>query len=115
MKADYAKMTQEEFSDYLHTMVYEKGTDWLLSLPGVYEVVSEALNNEVLDRWVSYNPEKAYPSLVEKIEQLPREALVTLLEEEAGIQCYDCEPDELLRKALLVNVEDGTIGEELLG
>jgi hypothetical protein len=49
----------------------------------------------------------------EHYAKLDREDLVKLLED-AGIQCYDTETDAVLREALKVNVEDGTIGPEIV-
>lgn len=47
----YDKMTQEEFDKLLEELVYEDGASVLLSIPGVYECVSEYYNNKVLERW----------------------------------------------------------------
>ena len=33
----------------------------ILSVPGVYEILAEEWNNDVLDTWVELNPELAYP------------------------------------------------------
>jgi len=40
--------------------VREQGAN-VLSVPGVYEVLSEHFNNDVLDEWAERNPDKAYP------------------------------------------------------
>ena len=48
-----------------------------------------------------------------KIRSLDRATCVKLLEG-AGIQCYDHENVELLREAVLANVDDGTIPREAL-
>lgn len=42
-------MDQELFDDILHEIVLEEAAH-LLSIPGVYEVLSEHFNNEVLKR-----------------------------------------------------------------
>ena len=47
---DYSKMKQHEFDSILSDIVKENASI-LLSIPGVYEAVSEHFNNEVLDRW----------------------------------------------------------------
>lgn len=47
---DYSQMTDEEFDSILAEVVAENAST-LLSIPGIYEVVSEYFNNEVLDRW----------------------------------------------------------------
>ncbi len=46
--------------------------------------------------------------LVNHISDLSREQLVAMLTD-AGIQCYDTESDDVLREAIRVNVQDGTI------
>lgn len=40
---------QERFDDILHDLVQEEGAH-LLSIPGIYEILSEHFNNEVLRR-----------------------------------------------------------------
>ncbi len=45
------------------------------------------------------------------VDALSREALVAMLENE-GIACYDDEGDEVLREAVRVNLDDGTIEED---
>jgi hypothetical protein len=47
-------------------------------------------------------------STKERVNQLTRNAIEYILTEH-GFQVYDDEPTEVLREALLVNVEDGTI------
>ena len=59
--ADYSKMTNEEFEAILEEIVREEGVN-VLSVPGVAEVLREYFTNEVLDRWASENPEKAWPT-----------------------------------------------------
>ena len=50
--ADYSKMTQEDFDRLLGAVMDEDGpASNLLTIPGIYEVVSEHYNNDVLDRW----------------------------------------------------------------
>ncbi len=49
----------------------------------------------------------------ETINRLSREQLVRVLEA-CGFQCYHFEDDALLREALRVNVEDGTISPEMV-
>ncbi len=66
-----------------------------------YQCCSEHCAEEL-----SYSEHKANIELA--IEDLDREQLVELLEE-ACIQCYDHETDEVLREALKVSVLDGTI------
>lgn len=49
--SDYSKMTNEEFDNILDTLAHQHGVSWLLALPGVYEIVAEELNNDILDYW----------------------------------------------------------------
>ena len=46
---DYSKVTSDEFAEAVRTVARQLGTDGVLDIPGVWEVVSEALNNEALD------------------------------------------------------------------
>jgi hypothetical protein len=53
---DYSKMTNEEFDEILSDLVYKYLTDdyhSFMSIPGVYECMSEFFNNEVLDVWAA--------------------------------------------------------------
>ena len=43
--------SSEDFNTELYELVYEMSSAQLFALPGFYELVSEALNNEVIDRW----------------------------------------------------------------
>jgi hypothetical protein len=47
----YEKMTDKDFSRILEDVLNEETGGSLLSIPGLYEVVSEYFNNEVLSRW----------------------------------------------------------------
>jgi hypothetical protein len=49
----------------------------------------------------------------ERCNWLNRKDIIVLLES-AGIACYDNETDDVLRDALIVNVEDGTIPQDAL-
>ena len=48
---DYSKMTQEDFDRILEQILKKMYASQLLDIPGIYKVVSEHFNNEVLDRW----------------------------------------------------------------
>lgn len=37
---DYSKVTNEEFADAVRTVVHDLGTDGLLDIPGVWELVA---------------------------------------------------------------------------
>lgn len=49
---EFDKMTQGDFDRILGDIIQEEGRNLLL-IRGVYEVVSEEFNNEVLDRYLS--------------------------------------------------------------
>lgn len=46
---DYSKVTNEEFDEAVRTCARRIGVDAILDIPGVWECVSEALNNDALD------------------------------------------------------------------
>jgi hypothetical protein len=46
----YAKMTQQDFDRILNHMVCDN-YHTLLSIPGIYEVLAEHWNNEILEAW----------------------------------------------------------------
>ena len=48
---DYSKMTQDDFQRHLEKVVKGMSTAELLAVPGILEVLSEELNNEVLESW----------------------------------------------------------------
>ena len=48
---DYDKMTSEDFDRHLLMVMSRMTMEQVLAIPGVYEVLSEELNNEVLDSW----------------------------------------------------------------
>ena len=49
---DYSEMTQEEFDKILKDLIEDDiCVGELLSIPGVYEILSEHYNNDVLDIW----------------------------------------------------------------
>lgn len=46
-------ITHEEFDTELYELVLERYSDnptWLMEIPGVYELVAEHLNNDVIER-----------------------------------------------------------------
>lgn len=49
--ADVTAMTSEEFDDILLDLLDDLGPADLVGVPGVYEAVSEFLNNDVIDTW----------------------------------------------------------------
>lgn len=52
---DYSKITNEDFNRLLKELVNKEPASNLLLIPGVYEIVSEEYNNEVLNLWASEN------------------------------------------------------------
>uniref|UniRef100_A0A6M3M065 Uncharacterized protein n=1 Tax=viral metagenome TaxID=1070528 RepID=A0A6M3M065_9ZZZZ len=58
MTVNYDQMTDDEFYEILADLVV-KNSGSLLEIPGVYEVVSEHFNNDVLACWAEANPVKA--------------------------------------------------------
>ena len=57
MSDRYAKMTQDEFDETVRELAREDGVGSLLSIPGVWEHVSEFYNNAALERWEQEHPE----------------------------------------------------------
>jgi chromosomal replication initiation ATPase DnaA len=51
MTNKYDKMTQQEFDDILADIMDEEIASNLLTIPGIYEIVAEYYNNDVLDKW----------------------------------------------------------------
>ena len=54
---DYSKMTDADFDRILRDILKGMTGEQLLSIEGVYELVSEEFNNEILDRWAAENHE----------------------------------------------------------
>ena len=50
-------MTDEDFNEILKRIMNEEGAN-MLSIPGVYELVSEYYNNDIIDEWLSRNNER---------------------------------------------------------
>jgi len=50
-------MTDEDFNEILKRIMNEEGAN-MLSIPGVYELVSEYYNNDTIDEWLSRNNER---------------------------------------------------------
>lgn len=47
----YHEMTNQEFDSILATILDENPASFLLFIDGVYEILAEHFNNDVLDRW----------------------------------------------------------------
>jgi hypothetical protein len=50
-------MTDGDFDEILKRIMNEEGAN-MLSIPGVYELVSEYYNNDIIDEWLSRNNER---------------------------------------------------------
>lgn len=51
MAGTYDKMSTDDFDRLLAEVINKETPDTLLAIPGVYEVLAEHYNNEVLDAW----------------------------------------------------------------
>lgn len=116
----YDKISTEDFDRILAEIMNEDNASSLLTIPGVYEIVSEHFNNEVLEKWnieqaISEEPDpvdawcRENPDVVRRVHRMGREQMVRVLEDVACIQCYDRETTDELREALFANLADGTI------
>ena len=50
---EYANISQEKFDEILNILVNKMSPSQILAIPGIYEILSEELNNEVLDYYDS--------------------------------------------------------------
>lgn len=51
-----SKMTDEDFDEGLQQIINENCcAEDLLKIPGIYEILSEHFNNEILERWENNN------------------------------------------------------------
>lgn len=49
------EMTQEEFDNGLMNILGEMKASQLISIPGIYEILAEHFNNEIIDKWEEDN------------------------------------------------------------
>ena len=82
----YDDMSTEDFDRYLLAALEKMSASSILAIPGVYEAVSEELNNEVLDAWADDNPEEEPKCPECGSELLPEEI------DEGRTYCVDCRP-----------------------
>ena len=54
----YDAMTTEDFDRHLALVLKDMTHESIMQIPGIYEVLSEELNNEVLDSWAQEQQEK---------------------------------------------------------
>ena len=59
---DYSDCTQEEFNAVLLAILDNMKASDLLTIPGIYEILAEEFNNEVLDQWKWEVIEKSTPT-----------------------------------------------------
>ena len=57
---NYSEMTDDEFDNILTELLLKKTANSLITLPGIYEILREEFNNDILSIWELENPEKAY-------------------------------------------------------
>ena len=86
------KLSGDDWCDLILRLAKKKGIDYLLAIPGVYEVVSEDLNNEAVDL-----------AETEALEMSRDEIIAEL--EARGFQCYDAEGTAELAEALRLDRE----------
>ena len=55
---DYSKMTQEDFDYILFDLIAREDPTFLATIPGVYEILSEYYNNDVLSKWAEEQEEE---------------------------------------------------------
>lgn len=46
------EMTTEDFNQILIEILQEMKASQLIDIPGIYEIVAEEFNNEVIDKWI---------------------------------------------------------------
>lgn len=64
--ADYSHMTDQEFMEELVAIVKWLSTAELFAISGIYEILAEEFNNEVLDAWAEKHPDLAFPNQKEE-------------------------------------------------
>lgn len=58
---EYDKMTDSDFDNYLIDIInknYSVAPASIIQIPGIYEILSEHFNNEVLERWEADHPDE---------------------------------------------------------
>lgn len=102
MTRGYAWVTEDDFDAKLRELA---GAVDLLDIPGVYEIVREHLNNDVLAALRDDYEDAPHRG---DVRGLSREVCTEVLYA-AGIEVYDHEDIDTLREAVRVNLEDGTL------
>jgi hypothetical protein len=81
MNNQYSKITPQEFDEMIHKIA-EENIKQTLSLPGIYEIISEEYNNEALDRIIEEKKEKRREHLLAVIRNIGK----------YGFLCYQDAP-----------------------
>ena len=56
---NFNEMSDKDFDNNLRKCLHERTAEQMLLIPGIYEIVSEHFNNEVLDRWAAEKYQEA--------------------------------------------------------
>jgi len=59
---DYSKLDNALFDSLLKKIIDECGSSYLLTIDGVYDILKETFNNDVLSLFEENYPELAYPN-----------------------------------------------------
>lgn len=94
-----------------HQLVNGESVEQSIGTRGKLQIYLTDIGFAVMERCIADAARR--PALRRQLEKLDRDRVVTLLEG-ASIQCYDHETDVELREALLENIIDGTIHEDLI-
>jgi hypothetical protein len=89
----YEKMTQGDFNRHLEQILAGKSAKEILLIPGVYEILAEHFNNEVLDRWDA--EQEAAAAATEGQRFFPGEHVLYVHE---GPGCYPDTPCKIIEK-----------------
>ena len=88
--AGYESMTQGDFNRHLRRIMADTSPHDLLQIPGVYEILAEHFNNEVLDSWDAEQERKSRDQ-----EFSPGEKVLLVHE---GVGCYPDTPVIVIEK-----------------
>jgi hypothetical protein len=66
--ADYSQMSASDFDSILLDIMRGMTAQELLRIPGIYEVMSEVLHNDVCDMWALEAQQSVYYELLEPWE-----------------------------------------------
>ena len=66
MKRRYDKMTHSDFEDCIRSKIEDTPVYELMAVPGVWELISEHFNDDVLDIWWNSNIENAKARIQKK-------------------------------------------------